>query len=147
VLTDRYIFSIIVRGLVRGLNPDWVRNVFAFALIPDRIFYLKADIKSLVPRVLNARGFDYWESGLDFQHTRDYYNSYVRYQESLMERFDEVSEEFGFVHVDANRSIPEVFHNLQAGISELLVDMHAKAEQEEAKQKGKKKKGSKSNKS
>src|SRR5215468_10263973 len=40
VLTDRYIFSLMARATVRGADPDWIREVYQFALIPDIIIYL-----------------------------------------------------------------------------------------------------------
>ena len=75
VLTDRYIYSIIARAQARGADPAWLRSVFGFALVPDVVFYLQADLMHLIPRVLNVRGFDYWESGLDSLAGRDYYDS------------------------------------------------------------------------
>ena len=56
-------------------SPAWLRSVFGFALVPDVVFYLQADLMHLIPRVLNVRGFDYWESGLDSLAGRDYYDS------------------------------------------------------------------------
>ena len=123
VLIDRYIFSLIARAQVRGADPTWIRNVLGFAMVPDVIFYLQADISNLVPRVLNARGFDYWESGMDFLKGRDYYDSYVEYQTRLIAQFDAMVEEFNFVRVDASRSILDVFHTLQADIKDQIKDM------------------------
>jgi dTMP kinase len=123
VLIDRYIFSLIARAQVRGADPTWIRNVLGFAMVPDVIFYLQADISNLVPRVLNARGFDYWESGMDFLRGRDYYDSYVEYQTRLIAQFDAMVEEFNFVRVDANRSILEVFQTLQTEIKDQIKDM------------------------
>ena len=123
VLTDRYIYSIIARAQVRGGDPAWLRNVFGFALAPDAVFYLQADLAHLIPRVLNVRGFDYWESGVDFLAGRDYYDSYVEYQTRLLAQFDAISDEFGFVRIDANRSIHEVFKSLQTQIKEVLKGM------------------------
>ncbi|MBN1484996.1 MAG: thymidylate kinase [Chloroflexia bacterium] len=120
VLTDRYIYSIIARAQVRGADPVWIRNVLGFALVPDVVFYLQADLASLVPRVLNARGFDYWESGLDILSGRDYYDSYVEYQTRLLAQFDAIADEFDFVRIDGNRSILDVFQSLKAEIEELL---------------------------
>jgi len=123
VLTDRYIYSIIARAQVRGTDPAWLRNLFGFALVPDVVFYLQADVDHLIPRVLNARGFDYWESGMDFLAGRDYYESYVEYQTRLLAQFDAMADEFNFVHIDANHSIHEVFRSLQAEIRELIKGM------------------------
>jgi dTMP kinase len=152
VLIDRYIFSLIARAQVRGADPTWVRNVLGFAMVPDIIFYLQADISNLVPRVLNARGFSYWESGMDFLEGRDYYDSYVEYQTRLIAQFDAMVEEFNFVRIDANRSILEVFHSLQTDIKELIKGMKppkrrkvkkAEGVAEESKPKAKDKKASK----
>jgi len=123
VLTDRYIYSIVARAQVRGADPTWLRHVFGFALVPDAVFYLHADLAHLIPRVLNARGFDYWESGVDFMHAPDRYESFVDYQTLILAQFDAMVDEFGFVPVDANRSIREVFETLQAGIREVILDM------------------------
>jgi dTMP kinase len=133
VLTDRYIYSIITRALVRGADPVWIRNVFGFALVPDIVFYLQADLTHLVPRVLNARGFDYWESGADFLQGRDYYDSFVEYQTRLLAQFDAIADEFNFVRIDANCSIREVFQSLQAEIKELLKGMKPPKQPKEAK--------------
>ena len=123
VLTDRYIYSIIARAQVRGVDPSWLRNAFGFALVPDAVFYLQADLVHLVPRVLNARGFDYWESGMDTVTGRDYYDSFIEYQTHLLAQFDAIADEFDFVRIDANRTIHEVFQSLRAEIRELLKSM------------------------
>ncbi|MDY7041769.1 MAG: thymidylate kinase [Chloroflexota bacterium] len=123
VLTDRYLYSIIARSQVRGADPAWLRSVFGFALVPDMVFYLQADLAHLVPRVLNARGFDYWESGMDSLAGRDYYDSFIEYQTRLLAQFDAIAEEFNFVRIDANRSIHEVFRSLQAEIKALVKGM------------------------
>ena len=123
VLTDRYVYSIIARAQARGVDPAWLRSVFGFALVPDAVFYLQADLVHLIPRVLNVRGFDYWESGVDFLAGRDYYDSFVQYQSLLLAQFDAIADEFDFARVDANGSILDVFRTLRGEISELIKGM------------------------
>ncbi len=123
VLLDRYIFSIIARAQVRGADPTWLRNIFGFALVPDSVFYLQADLANLVPRVLNARGFSYWESGVDILPGRDYYDSYVEYQTRLLAQFDSIADEFSMIRVDANQSIHQVFQAIQKQIFRTIADM------------------------
>jgi dTMP kinase len=123
VLTDRYIYSVIARTLVRGVDRSWVDNVFGFALVPDRIFYLRAGLNHLIPRVLNARGFNYWESGMDFLPKRDYYESYVEYQSRIIDQFDAMAGEFNFHLVDATRNVHDVFADLKEGVSKLVKGM------------------------
>ena len=77
VLTDRYIYSLIARTLVRSVDREWVYNARGFALVPDKVYNLRADLNHLIPRVLNARWFNSWESGIDFLGKRTNYESYV----------------------------------------------------------------------
>ncbi|MGD9146951.1 MAG: thymidylate kinase [Anaerolineae bacterium] len=123
VLTDRYIYSIIARAMVRGVDPAWIRDVFGFALVPDAVFYLHADLPHLIPRVLNARGFDFWESGMDTLPSRDYYDAYVEYQSRLLAQFEVMVEEYSFHRIDATQSIREVFQSLTAETEKVLADM------------------------
>jgi hypothetical protein len=83
--------------------------------------------------VLNARSFDYWESGQDFLQGRDYYESFVEYQTRLLAQFDAIADEFDFVRIDANGSIREVFQSLQAEIKELVKGMKPLKQPKEAK--------------
>src|SRR5689334_12985928 len=41
VLTDRYIYSLMARAIVRGADPEWIANVYSFALKPDAVLYLR----------------------------------------------------------------------------------------------------------
>jgi dTMP kinase len=123
VLLDRYLYSIIARAQVRGADPSWLRDIFGFALVPDIVFYMQADLANLVPRVLNARGFSYWESGVDILRGRDYYDSYIEYQTRLLAQFDSIADEFGMIRVDANQSIHDVFQSIQKQISDTIADM------------------------
>ncbi len=123
VLLDRYLYSIIARAQVRGADPSWLRDIFGFALVPDIVFYLQADLTNLVPRVLNARGFSYWESGVDILPGRDYYDSYIEYQTRLLAQFDSIADEFGMTRVDANQSIHDVFQSIRKQIWLTIADM------------------------
>lgn len=120
VLTDRYIYSLIARAIVRGGDPDWLREVYGFALKPDAIFYLRLPIDDLVTRVLQSTGFDYWESGMDLHLGEDMYDSFVRYQRWLLSEFDKMVEEYGFEVIDASPGIEEVFEKLRARVLEVV---------------------------
>src|SRR5580698_9252453 len=109
VLTDRYIYSLMARAIVRGLDPVWVRNIHRFALKPDAIFYLRIGVDELIPRAVFARGFDYWESGMDLYSTEDMFESFRRYQAALLEQFDKLAEEFHFQVIDARPDSREIF--------------------------------------
>jgi dTMP kinase len=115
---------------------DWIRDVFGFALVPDVVFYLHADLAHLIPRVLNARGFDFWESGLDFLANRDRYEAFVEYQTRLLAQFDSMAQEFDFHRIDASVNVRDVFRSLQAELEPVLSGLKPippqEAEQESA---------------
>lgn len=119
VLSDRYFYSIIARDVVRGANPDWARKLYGFALKPDIVFYLKIDLPTLVSRMVHGRGFNYWESGMDIRCADNLYDSFCRYQTRLIDQLDRMAEEFGFITIDATRSVGEVFEELQGHIRAL----------------------------
>ena len=120
VLTDRYIYSLIARASVRGIEPSWVRNVYRFALVPDAVFYLRIGVDELIPRVVFSTGFDYWESGMDLHPSEDMYESFRKYQTALLAQFENLVEEYQFKVIDATQDVPEIFEALRAGISDVL---------------------------
>ena len=120
VLTDRYIYSLMARAMVRGIDPAWVRSVYSFAPKPDAVFYLRIDVDELIPRVVFSRGFDYWESGMDLHPSEDMYESFRKYQGALLSQFDVLAEEFAFEIVDASVNEKAVFERLKRGISRVL---------------------------
>jgi len=126
VLTDRYIYSLVARALVRGIDPAWVRHVYGFALKPDAVFYLRIAMEDLIPRMVFSRGFDYWESGMDLHPSEDMYESFCKYQTALLGQFDRLAEEYGFEVIDGSRNVNTVFEYLRSGIRRILEDIPRK---------------------
>jgi len=120
VLTDRYIYSLMARAIVRGIDAAWIRSAYSFALKPDAVFYLRIGVDDLIPRVVFSRGFDYWESGMDVHPSEDMYESFRKYQTAMLGQFDILGEEYGFEVVDASADIRAVFERLRAGIGRVL---------------------------
>jgi dTMP kinase len=120
VLTDRYVYSLIARAIVRGLDPLWVRSVYSFGIKPDAVFYLRIGVDELIPRVVFSRGFDYWESGMDVYSTEDMYESFRRYQTSMLEQFDHLADEYKFKVIDATPDPRKIFEKLKSGITQVL---------------------------
>ncbi len=120
VLTDRYIYSLMARAIIRGVNPVWIRSLYSTALKPDAVFYLRLGIDELIPRVIFSRGFDYWESGMDLYPGRDMYESFCNYQKALLAEFDRLSAEYNFETVDASPDARDVFSLLKSRILDVL---------------------------
>jgi dTMP kinase len=121
VLTDRYIFSIMARAIARGQDRKWIEQVAGIALVPHRIYYLRAEIDDLIARVVVGRGaFEYWESGMDIPIGRDRYDSFVRYQRRVIKALDEMAEAYNFTRIDASKPPDQIFRQLQKSIKRII---------------------------
>jgi dTMP kinase len=118
VLIDRYIFSIMARAIARGEDRRWIEQVAGFALVPHAVYYLRAEVRDLVSRVVVGRGaFDYWESGMDLRFGPDMYESFVRYQTKLIHALDSMVKKYNFTVIDASQPAEAIFTELQELIS------------------------------
>jgi dTMP kinase len=120
VLTDRYIYSLMARALVRGADSHWLRSIYGLALKPDVIFYLKIGLDDLIPRVLQSGGFDFWESGMDMRLGDDLYESFINYQTRMLSVFDKMIKEYDFHVIDASLPTEQMLEQIKHKIIPLL---------------------------
>lgn len=121
VLADRYIYTLIARNVVRGLDRRWSEEITSFALVPDAVFYLDVSPENLVERVFEKNSsLDYYESGMDIGLSDDMLQSFLQYQRLLREQFMGLVKKYDLVVVDADRPIAEVNATLRARLGKLL---------------------------
>lgn len=121
VLADRYIYTLMARDLVRGMDAKWLENLYGIALVPDAVFYLKVSPEILVQRNF-AKDFtlDYWESGMDLGLSRDMFDSFIRYQSLMAAQFEKLQSSYGFSIIDGDRSPDEINVELQQKTEQVL---------------------------
>jgi dTMP kinase len=122
VLADRYIYTALARDAVRSGDRSWIRNVFGFAVVPDLVLYLRIDVDTLALRVIETKGMNYWESGMDLRLGGDLFDSFKKYQSSLIEEFDKMAEEFRFEVIDARKPPEEIQDSLRSKIQPILTN-------------------------
>lgn len=120
VLSDRYVYTVLARSVVRGVAPEYVRELFSFAPKPDLTIYLRVDVNSLARRVLVSSGIDHWEAGKDQSPELDLYDSFIAYQSAILGEFDKLSDEFGFHVIDARQPIETTQASLRAALATLF---------------------------
>lgn len=120
VLTDRYVYTAWARDMVRNSETQWIRNVLSFGLVPDLVLYLRIDADSLIPRVIESGGMNYWESGMDMYLADNIYDSFKKYQKKLIEKYDEIATEQNFEVVDARQSVGEIHETIKSKLTPLL---------------------------
>src|SRR6266849_10200289 len=128
VLSDRYIYTAFARNVVRGCDRQWLHDVFGFAIVPDLVCYLRIDVDTLALRVIESKGMNYWESGMDMRLGTDLYDSFKKYQGVLIEEFVKMAEEFAFQIVVARRPPEEIQEALRARILPILKEGRSKRE-------------------
>ncbi len=81
---------------------------------------------TLALRVIETKGMNYWESGMDMRLGADLYDSFKKYQGLIIEEFDKLAEEFNFQVVDARRPPEEIQEALRARILPVLKEGRTK---------------------
>jgi dTMP kinase len=122
-LVDRYVFSLMARATVRGVSPQWIEDLYGFALVPDKVVYLDIDVEHLLPRVIGSTGFDYWESGQDFLRGPGLYDNFVDYQTRLLAEFRRLAQHYEFAVIDGRAGVAEVFARLRAEVQAVIRTM------------------------
>jgi dTMP kinase len=121
VLADRYIYTLMVRDLVRGMNEEWLRNLYGIALVPDAVFYLNVSPEELVQRnFAKNHALDFWESGMDLGLSQDMFDSFLKYQNRVEAQFKRLQSTYGFTIVNGNQSPEEITAELQKNIEAVL---------------------------
>jgi dTMP kinase len=127
VLSDRYIFSALARAKVRGVDRAWLRNLYGFAIVPHLVFYLRVDVDTLIRRVLESGGMNYWEAGMDLKIGDDIYDSFRAYQSKLLREYSALAAEFKFRVLDARRPVDVIQEELRRQVGEFLSVSDAQA--------------------
>jgi dTMP kinase len=121
VLADRYIYTLMARDMVRGMDESWLKNLYGTALEPDAVFYLNVPPEELVQRSFAKNAaLDYWESGMDLGLSRDMFDSFLKYQNAMQRTFRHLQSIYGFTIVDGMRSAEAINDDLRKHISAVL---------------------------
>jgi dTMP kinase len=115
VLADRYAYTAFARDGVRGVSPEWVRNLYSFALKPDISFYFDVPIQMAYDRILSNRTeIKFHEAGMDLGLSLDTRESFKIFQGRIMDEYKKMADEFGLTLVDATMEI----HDQQSVVRE-----------------------------
>ena len=119
VLADRYAYTAFARDVARGVDPQWVRKVYDFAIRPDLAVYFDINPKTSMERICANRAPKFYEAGMDLKLSNDPYESYMIFQGRVIKEYQKMVDEFGLVKIDATESI----HKKQVKIRELLKEV------------------------
>ncbi|MDD3149227.1 MAG: dTMP kinase [Candidatus Gastranaerophilales bacterium] len=107
VLSDRYAFTAFARDVARGVQPEWVRNTYGFAIKPDLSMYFSVPVEVSLERICSNRQPKFYESGMDLNLNPDPYESYKIFQNRVIEEYDKMVDEYNLIKIDATNTVHE----------------------------------------
>ncbi|MBI3946928.1 MAG: dTMP kinase [Armatimonadetes bacterium] len=106
VLADRYAFTAFARDVARGVDRQWVRNLYSFAPRPDIALYFRVPLDIAVDRILSARAkLKFYEAGMDLGLSDNMVTSFRLFQQRIVGEYDRMVEEFNFTVIDGTLPI------------------------------------------
>jgi dTMP kinase len=108
VLADRYTYTAFARDMTRGVDRQWVRELYGFAVRPDLSLYFRVPIEVSLDRLMARRvKLKFYEAGMDLGWSTNPTESFRLFQGKVLEEYDRIVEEFGLEVIDARGSIME----------------------------------------
>jgi len=108
VLADRYTYTAFARDVTRGVDRQWVRELYSFAVRPDLSLYFRVPIDVSVDRLMARRvKLKFYEAGMDLGWSTNPIESFRLFQGKVLNEYDHIVQEFGMEVVDASASITE----------------------------------------
>jgi dTMP kinase len=106
VLADRYTFTAFARDATRGVDRQWVRDLYSFAVRPDLSLYFRVPIDVSLDRLMARRvKLKFYEAGMDMGWSANPNDSFRIFQSKVLDEYDQLVEEFGLQVVNASASI------------------------------------------
>lgn len=106
VCADRYAYTAFARDVSRGVDRNWVRNLYRFSIRPNLAFYFRVPLEVALGRILGGRtAIKYYEAGMDLGLSKSVEESFRLFQGRILEEYEAMANEMGFHIIDATQSI------------------------------------------
>ncbi|MDQ3549786.1 MAG: thymidylate kinase [Chloroflexota bacterium] len=105
VLADRYVYTAFARDIARGVERDWIYNLYGFAVRPDLAVYLRIDADISMGRVMGIAGEATAEEADEGASVRGAIESFRQFQQHVVEQYERLVNPFDLVPVDATQPV------------------------------------------
>src|SRR5215475_3295275 len=108
VLADGYAYRAFARDATRGVDRQWVRELYSFAVRPDLTLCFRVPIDVSLDRLMARRvKLKFYEAGMDLGWSANPLESFRLFQGKVLNEYDRIVEEYGLDVVNAVGSITE----------------------------------------
>ncbi len=102
VLADRYVYTAFARDVARGVDRQWVRALYRFAVTPTLAVYYRAPLDVALYRILSGRPkLKWYEAGMDLGLHPEPNESYRMFQGRIQEEYERIVPEYDLASMDA----------------------------------------------
>src|SRR3954468_13040472 len=115
VVADRYLFTALARDAARGLDLDWLLEIYSPLFWPDIVFYFSVSPETSGRRIAAERSPNYYEAGQDVTGIEDPFESYTQFIGRVIREYESLALIFRFIKVDAEQAVYEQ-HRLIRGL-------------------------------
>ncbi|MBV9256665.1 MAG: dTMP kinase [Ktedonobacteraceae bacterium] len=141
VLADRYTYTAFARDEARGLDREWVRNLYRFTIEPDVVFYLHISPDEAVRRRIalqqqreqlqdaqpkKQRGKEQKKRRQSpaplVSLTAEGMESFHEFEMKMYEKYQSMQKEFDFAVVEGSQSVDRVQAMLRRAVMRLLLE-------------------------
>jgi len=89
VLADRYAYTAFARDATRGVERQWVRDLYGFAVKPDLAMYFRVPIDVSLDRLMARRvKLKFYEAGMDLGWSTNPAESFRLFQGKVLDEYD-----------------------------------------------------------
>lgn len=109
VLADRYVFTGLARDAARGMDRQWVREIYDFAVMPDLTLFFNAPLEVALARILEGRPeLKYFEAGMDLGLHPEPTESFKLFQGMIHKEYQKLAGEMGFAVINSDKPVEEM---------------------------------------
>ena len=113
VLADRYVYTAFARDATRGVDRDWIRRIYSFAVMPSLALYFRVPLEVSIERLSAGREqLKFYEAGQDMGFSSDREESFRIFQSKLL----------GLMTIDATQPIAVQQQQVRRYVEPLIED-------------------------
>ncbi|BAK54617.1 dTMP kinase [Sulfurisphaera tokodaii] len=121
VISDRYIYTAYARDSVRGVDIDWVKKLYSFAIKPDITFYIRVSPDIALERIKKSkRKIKPQEAGADIFPGLSPEEGFLKYQGLITEVYDKLVKDENFIVIDGTKTPKEIQIQIRKFVGELI---------------------------
>lgn len=121
VLADRYVYTALARDVARGVDQNWIEQVYSFAARPDISIYFQLSVDESLERTMSQQErVKYYQAGMDLGLSRDPLTSFREFQQHILDVYESMIDPYHLLRLDATLPIKRQQQILRNAIASIL---------------------------